>query len=237
MKGLLICGGLGSRLYPLTKNSNKHLLPIYNKPMFWYPLNTLIQNGIKDITIVTSPVDQEKFQDYLQYLDISNDITFNFAIQEYGDRGIADAIMAARRFVEGENVAIILGDNIFSKIPSFEFKGGAHVFLYNVGKKKATDFGCPIFNKSKIVNLIEKPENPESGLIVTGLYLLDSRAFEYIETLKPSSRGQLEITDLLKCYLPNITYSKLGKNSFWLDAGTFENLHKANCYWYNKNNG
>jgi len=226
MKGIILAGGTGSRLYPLTKVTNKHLLPVYDKPMIYYPLQTLMDAGIKDIMIVSGRGHAGHF---LELLGSGADIGvhFTFEIQEQAG-GIAQALGLAEDFADKEDVAVILGDNIFQDnvYKAVEsFKSGARIFLKEVPDAKR--FGVAEIKGNKIISIEEKPKMPKSNLAVTGLYIYDPSVFEIIRTLKPSGRGELEITDV------NNEFIRIGKMDFsmlygyWSDAGTFESLFRA----------
>ena len=226
MKGIILAGGTGSRLYPLTKVTNKHLLPVYDKPMIYYPLQTLMDAGIKDIMIVSGRGHAGHF---LELLGSGADIGvhFTFEIQEQAG-GIAQALGLAEDFADKEDVAVILGDNIFQDnvYEAVEsFKSGARIFLKEVPDAKR--FGVAEIDGNKIISIEEKPKLPKSNLAVAGLYIYDPGVFEIIRTLKPSGRGELEITDV------NNEFIRLGKMDFsmlygfWSDAGTFESLFRA----------
>ncbi|CAG0971225.1 partial glucose-1-phosphate thymidylyltransferase, partial [Methanosarcinales archaeon] len=221
MKGIILAGGTGSRLYPLTKVTNKHLLPVYDKPMIYYPLQTLMDAGIKDIMIVSGRGHAGHF---LELLGSGADIGvhFTFEIQEQAG-GIAQALGLAEDFADKEDVAVILGDNIFQDnvYKAVEsFKSGARIFLKEVPDAKR--FGVAEIKGNKIISIEEKPKLPKSNLAVAGLYIYDPSVFEIIRTLKPSGRGELEITDV------NNEFIRIGKMDFsmlygyWSDAGTFE---------------
>lgn len=225
MKGVILAGGLGSRLFPVTKVVNKHMLPIYNKPMIFYPLNTLISLGIKEVLITSN---KKGIASLSQLLGSGEEfgVEISYRIQEKAG-GISDALKLARGFASNQSIAMILGDNIFlSKIDISNFKEGAQIFLKEVDKPE--EFGIAEMRKGKIINIEEKPKNPKSNLCVTGLYLYDNTVFSKIETLKPSARGELEITDLNNAYLREgkLFFSKVG--GLWLDAGTdFDELHQS----------
>lgn len=226
MKGVILAGGTGSRLYPLTKVTNKHLLPVYDKPMIYYPLQTLIEAGIDDIMIVSGRGHAGHF---LELLGSGSEfgVHLTYEIQEDAG-GIAQALGLAEDFADNEPVTVILGDNIFqdkvhNEVKSFE--SGAKIFLKAV--QDANRFGVAEIERDRIVSIEEKPHVPKSNLAVTGLYIYDSMVFDIIRTLKPSARGELEITDV------NNEYIRIGKMSysllsgFWSDAGTFESLFRA----------
>lgn len=240
MKGIILAGGLGSRLYPLTYATNKHLLPVYDKPMIYYPIQTLVKAGIKEVLVIVSGPHSGHFIPVLKNGKDFGVEHIEFAYQEKPDGGIADALSLARYFADNEPVTVILGDNTtdadISK-PVREFKEGATIFL-----KKVPDpnrYGVPRFDEKdskKIVEIIEKPKNPPSGYAVTGLYIYDNSVFDVIKECKPSWRGELEITDVNNAYLNKgkLTWSEL--KGYWLDAGTFDTLYLANKYWTEKRN-
>ncbi len=230
MKGVVLAGGTGSRLSPLTRVTNKHLLPIYNKPMIYYPLQTLVEAGIQDILIVTGG---NNAGDFLRLLRNGKDFglkQLSFAYQE-GEGGIADALRLAEPFAAGEKICVILGDNILENSVR-EVKGeferqhdGALILLKGV--RDPERFGVPVFEGERIVRIEEKPKVPASPYAVIGVYFYDGTVFERVRTLKPSGRGEFEITDV------NNSYLNEGKLSFdmieggWTDAGTFESLWRA----------
>ncbi|PIP62762.1 spore coat protein [Candidatus Roizmanbacteria bacterium CG02_land_8_20_14_3_00_36_15] len=238
MKGVVIAGGLATRLFPLTHATNKHLLPVYDKPMIFYPIQTLVQAGIKDILIIVSGPHAGHF---IPVLKNGTDFGINhleFAYQEKPDGGIADALALAEDFADNRPIVAILGDNTTdAKISTVvkEFKDGAVVFL-----KKVPDphrFGVPRFDKKdhkRIVEIMEKPKKASSPYAVTGVYIYDEKVFDYIRKCKPSARGQLEITDVNNLYIKNnkLKWSEL--KGYWLDAGTCDTLTLANLYWAKK---
>lgn len=226
MKGIILAGGTGSRLYPLTKVTNKHLLPVYDRPMIYYPLQTLIDAGIKDIMIVSGRGHAGHF---LELLGSGTDfgIHLTYEIQEEAG-GIAQALHLAEDFSDSEPVTVILGDNIFEdnvRNAVEKFRTGAKLFLKKV--PDANRFGVAEINGDRIVSIEEKPKEPKSNLAVTGLYIYDARVFDIIHDLKPSGRGELEITDVNNEFirLDEMSFSVL--NGFWSDAGTFESLMHA----------
>ena len=233
MKGIILAAGAGSRLYPASLPISKILLPVYDKPMIYYPITTLLLAGIKDILIITSPSDIDNFKKVLG--DGSQiGVKFSYAIQEV-PRGIAESFLIAEDFIQNEPVALILGDNIFH---GFGFSSmlkevgkrtqGATVFGYSVQDPER--FGVVEFDKNnKAISIEEKPQNPKSNFAVTGLYFYDNKVVEYAKSLTPSARGELEITDLNKIYLEknNLTVEILGRGFAWLDTGTFESLLQA----------
>jgi glucose-1-phosphate thymidylyltransferase len=230
MKGVILAGGLGSRLYPLTKVTNKHLLPVYDKPMVFYPIKTLINAGIRDILIVTGG---NNAGDFLKL--IGNGKAFglehiNYTYQE-GEGGIAEALRLARYWAASERICVVLGDNIIEKniaraVAAYALQErGAKVLLKEVPDPER--FGVPVLRGDKVVRIEEKPRTPGSRYAVIGIYLYDSRVFEIIETLKPSGRGELEITDVNNAYIEagELTWDTL--DGWWTDAGTFESLRRA----------
>lgn len=236
MKGVILAGGLGTRLYPLTHVTNKHLLPIYDKPMIYYPIQTLVNAGIKDILIVTSGPHVGHFLGVLKNgKDLGVD-HIEYAYQEKPDGGISDALSLAESFADEGPITVILGDNttdadISEAIKNFQ--DGAMVFLKEVHDPER--FGVPEFDENKrIIKIEEKPSDPKSNFAVTGLYVYDAEVFDHIREIKPSDRGQLEVTDLNNVYINNgnLRWSML--DGFWSDAGTFDSLYNANKYWAEK---
>jgi glucose-1-phosphate thymidylyltransferase len=228
MKGIILAGGTGSRLYPLTKVTNKHLLPIYDKPMIYYPLKTLMDAGIKDIMIVSG---RGHVGHFLELLGSGSDFGANFSYEIQKDAGgIAQALGLTEKFADGDDITVILGDNIFQdnvNEHANSFKSGARIFLKAVGD--AHRFGVAEVDEknNRVVGIEEKPASPKSSYAVTGLYIYDNRVFDIIKTLKPSNRGELEITDVNNEYVRKgeLSYSIL--NGYWSDAGTFESLFRA----------
>jgi len=226
MKGIILAGGTGSRLFPLTKITNKHLLPIYDKPMICYPLHTLVSAGIEEILIVSGRGHVGHFLELLGSGSKDN-IRLSYEIQE-GAGGIAQALGLARHFAEGDDITVILGDNIFEdsvKDAVRSFRSGARIFLKEV--PDAQRFGVAEVSGDRIISIEEKPHNPKSNLAVTGLYIYDSDVFDIIRTLKPSKRGELEITDVNNTYIRKgeMTFTRL--EGYWSDAGTFDSLLRA----------
>lgn len=226
MKGIILAGGTGSRLYPLTKVTNKHLLPVYDKPMIYYPLQTLINAGITEIMIVSGRGHAGHFLELLGS-GLEFGIQLTYEIQE-GAGGIAEALGLAERWAGNESVTVILGDNIFEdsiRDAVQSFTSGAQVFLKTV--PDAQRFGVAEVSGNRILSIEEKPKNPKSNLAVTGLYIFDANVFQIIKNLKPSARGELEITDVNNAYIRqgSMTFALL--KGFWSDAGTFDSLVRA----------
>jgi glucose-1-phosphate thymidylyltransferase len=231
MKGVILAGGLGTRLYPLTKVTNKHLLPVYDKPMIYYPIQTLINAGIDDILIVTGG---NNAGDFLKLLGNGKEFGLkhiNYTYQE-GEGGIAEALRLAEFFASGEEICVVLGDNIIEKnirkaVENFRRqKEGAKILLKEVSDPQR--FGVPELKGDRIARIEEKPKEPKSQYAVIGIYLFDQEVFNTIKTLKPSDRGELEITDVNNQYIEKglMTWDIL--EGWWTDAGTFESLLRAN---------
>jgi len=226
MKGIILAGGTGSRLLPLTKVTNKHLLPVYDKPMIYYPLYTLIDAGITDIMIVSGRGHAGHFLELLGS-GYEFGVRLTYEIQEAAG-GIAQALGLASHWADDDPVAVILGDNIFQdsvKKDIASFSKGAKVFLKEV--PDAQRFGVAELRKDKVISIEEKPKQPKSNYAVTGLYLYDSEVFDIIKTLKPSGRGELEITDVNNAYIRKGTLQYSILKGYWSDAGTFESLLRA----------
>jgi glucose-1-phosphate thymidylyltransferase len=233
VKGIVLAGGKGTRLYPLTLVNNKHLLPVYQKPMIYYPLSVLMLAGIRDILLITTPEDVGRFQ---KLLGDGSDIGLNlsYAVQNEPN-GIAEALLIGESFINGDQVALILGDNIFygQGFTSLlrrviERLDGAAVFGYRV--KDPERFGVVEFDeRKKVLSLEEKPKKPKSDFAVTGLYFYDCHAVEYVKSLEKSARGELEITDLNRIYMKKgkLSVELLGRGFVWMDVGTHESLHEA----------
>ncbi len=231
MKGVILAGGLGSRLSPLTKITNKHLLPIYDRPMIHYPLKTLSDAGIRDILIVTGGNHAGEF---LRLLGNGREYGLNeiaYAYQE-GEGGIADALSLARPFVKGDRVVVMLGDNVIEgdirrPVAAFaEQREGARILLKKVPDPQR--FGVPVFKDGRITAIEEKPKTPQSEYAVIGIYMYDPAVFEIISTLKPSDRNELEITDVNNAYIRKGSMQHDIIEGWWTDAGTFESLFRAN---------
>lgn len=231
MKGVVLAGGTGSRLYPLTRVTNKHLLPVYDRPMIYYPIQTLVDAGIKDILLVTGGQNAGEF---LRLLGNGKDFGLrhiNYTYQE-GEGGIADALRLAEHFADGQPICVVLGDNlietnILAARREFEAQGGgARIILKQVPDPER--FGVPVFDGDRIVQIEEKPKTPRSRYAVIGIYFFDATVFDRIRKLKPSGRGEFEITDVNNLYLAerSLRYSVL--DGWWTDAGTFESLLRAN---------
>lgn len=241
MKGVILAGGKGSRLYPLTHATNKHLLPVYDQPMIYYPIQTLVGAGIDEILIVTGDIHAGDFITVIKNgkeLGLKN---VSYAYQEGGSGGISDALSYAKDFADNDSIAVILGDNTTDADISpavKDFTTGAKVFLKEVPDPER--FGNPVFDPqddNKISSIVEKPESPANNYAVTGLYLYDNTVFDKIAGLTPSDRGELEVTDLNNAYIKegNLTWAKL--DGYWSDAGTFHSLYRSNRFWARKKLG
>ena len=230
MKGVILAGGLGTRLLPMTKVTNKHLLPIYDKPMIYYPIETLVEAGVGDILLVTGG---NSAGDFLKLIGNGKEFGLkhiNYTYQE-GEGGIAEALGLAEHFAEDDVITVVLGDNIIESsignaVEDFKKqKEGAKIFLKEVNDPER--FGVATLEGDKVVKIVEKPKKPESNYAVIGIYMYDNAVFDIIKTLEPSKRGELEITDVNNAYIKrgNMTYEIL--DGWWTDAGTFPSLIRA----------
>lgn len=233
MKGIILVAGNGTRLAPLTLSVSKPLLPVYDKPMIYYPLTTLIQAGIKDVLIITNAKDKQKFE---TLFGTGAELGMNISYEvQHVQRGIADAFMVGEKFIGNDNVCLILGDNIYhgdSMLPqlkaSARLQNGAEIYGYHVADPRR--FGVAVFDQNKNVTAVEeKPAEPKSNLAVTGLYFFDNSVVEIAKHIQPSKRGELEITDVINEYIKrgNCKLNELGKDVIWMDVGTFQSLNKA----------
>jgi len=246
MRGVILCGGLGTRLRPLTTVMQKHLLPVYDKPMIFYPLETIRQMGIDEVMVV---VGDHHAGDIISLIKNGEDFGFKNLTYAYqtGEGGIADALRLAEDFADGEDICVILGDNTTDE----DFTEAKKEFEERWGRDDATDeipfaqvflkevpdpqrFGCPRIEEEDIVEILEKPTKPPSNFAVTGIYFYDSNVFKFIRECSPSQRGELEITDVNTFYLREGVLEWEEIEGFWCDAGTFDSLHKAGCYWAGK---
>jgi glucose-1-phosphate thymidylyltransferase len=240
MKGIVLAGGLGTRLHPLTKITNKHLLPVYNKPMIYYPIQTLVDAGIREILVVTGGTNAG---DFLRLLGNGKEFGLkhiDYTYQE-GNGGIAEALSLAEYFAEDELICVILGDNVYEKsmrksADDFIRRGhGAKIHLKSVEHPQR--YGVAIIDGENIVKIEEKPKAPKSKFAVTGLYMYDSAVFDIVKTLKPSARGELEITDVNNAYIErnDLTYETV--DGWWADAGSFDSLLRTNILIASKHEG
>ena len=231
MKGVVLAGGLGTRLNPLTKITNKQLLPIYDKPMVYYPIQTLVNAGIQDIMVVTGG---NNAGDFLKLLGNGKEFGLKdlfYAYQE-GEGGIADALKLAEHFAEGDKIVVVLGDNIIEKdikeqVDAFDKQtSGAKIILKEVVNPGR--FGVPAFENDRVIKIEEKPEKPKSNYAVIGVYMYDNEVFKIAQTLQPSAREELEITDVNNEYIKRDKLEHSFLDGWWTDAGTFESLYLAN---------
>lgn len=237
MKGVVLAGGLGTRLFPLTFATNKHLLPIYDKPMVYYPIETLVKAGINEIIVVTGGPHAGHF---LRVLKTGKELGLKHLAYTFQEKegGIAEALSLCEDFADSGPVAVILGDNttdadISKAVKTFEV--GARIFLKKVPDPER--FGVAVFdpkNKRKIIKIEEKPKKPKSNFAVTGLYIYDHRVFDLIRKCKPSARGELEITDVNNFYIKEGSMDWALLSGFWSDAGIFESLFKSSSFWARK---
>jgi len=230
MKGVILAGGVGSRLFPLTRVTNKHLLPVYDRPMVFFPIQTLVNAGITDILLVTGG---QNAGDFLRLLGNGKDFGLkhiNYTYQQ-GEGGIADALRLAEYFAAGERICVVLGDNIIETniiAACAQFRkqeSGAHIILKEVADPQR--FGVPVFEGARIVRIEEKPTEPKSAFAVIGIYMYDATVFDRIRNLKPSARGELEITDVNNQFLADGTLTHSVLDGWWTDAGTFDSLLRA----------
>ena len=235
MKGIILAGGKATRLRPLTKITSKQLLPVYNKPMIFYPLETLLKAGIKDILIIVAP---DYAGHFLNLLGSGRDFGANFTYEVQEEpRGLADAYKVGKRFIGNDSVTMVLGDNIFDydfaqDIANFE-KGG-HIFAIKVPDPER--YGIVEFNdEGKVLSIEEKPEQPKSDYAIPGMYIFDNRVTQFVNEVEPSARGELEITELHNKYLSLGELRVTPIDCWWEDAGTFDSLFRANKYWAKKN--
>lgn len=239
MKGVILAGGKGTRLYPLTYATNKHLLPVYDKPMVFYPIETLVKAGIKQIMVVVSG---EHAGHFIRVLKNGKELGVEHLEYGYQDNpvaGIADALSVCEKFATGEPITVILGDNTTDadiSRPVKEFKEGAMVFLKEVPDPQR--FGVPVFDKKgeKIIRIEEKPKKPANNYAVTGLYIYDNKVFSYIKKCNPNfaGRGELEITEVNNYYIKADQLHWALLDGYWRDAGTFQTIFEANEYWAKK---
>ena len=230
MKGIILSGGTGSRLYPLTTTINKQLLPVYDKPMIYYPISTMISCGIRELCIISTP---EYLPLYEKLFGDGKHLGLDICYKvQYKPRGIAEAFIIAEDFIQNDTVGLVLGDNIFHGMarmkPGLE---GAVIFAYQVNNP--SDYGVVEFdNDNKVISIEEKPKSPKSNFVIPGLYFYDNKVVGYAKNLKPSSRGELEITDLNRIYLENKTLSviQFPRGTVWVDAGTPESLFQSGAY-------
>ena len=235
-KGIILAGGNGSRLYPITKATSKQLIPVYDKPMIYYPLSTLMLAGIRDILIITAPKDRDTFEKLL-----GNGSQFGINIKykiQTKPEGIAQAFLIAEEFIKNSSVTLILGDNLFhgdflvnQLQKNYLLNEGASIFAYSVSDPQR--YGVVEFDsKGKAYNIEEKPLNPKSKFAITGLYFYDNSVVEKAKKIKPSDRGELEITDLNKMYMKEgkLNVEKMNRGMTWLDTGTTDSLHEASSY-------
>jgi glucose-1-phosphate thymidylyltransferase len=235
MKGIVLAGGLGSRLSPLTKIASKQLLPVYDKPLIYYPLSTLMLANIREILIIAAPNQIERFKELLgDGAEFGLKIAYKIQLIP---SGIAESLILAEEFLEGSKSSLVLGDNLFHgsglgrRLESFSHVNGAQIFGYHV--QDPSPYGVATIDENNMVtSLIEKPKNSESKIAIPGLYFFDETASNRAQELKPSARGELEILDLLKSYLSDaaLNLEMLPRGTAWFDSGTFEDLHEAGTY-------
>ena len=235
MKGIILAGGTGSRLWPATRVVSKQLMPIFDKPMIYYPLSTLMLAGVREILIITTPLDQSLFQALLGD-GTALGIKIQYEIQKSPD-GLAQSLLIGEVFLDGDSCLLILGDNIFHgaglghELINTLPQEGCHIFTYEVANPQ--NYGVLTLDKNQLpVSIVEKPINPDSNLAVTGLYFFDRRASLFTREIKPSHRGELEITSLIENYLQRqeLTFTKLTRGTAWLDTGNAKSMHDASTY-------
>ena len=235
MKGIILAGGTGSRLWPATRVVSKQLMPIFDKPMIYYPLSTLMLAGVREILIITTPLDQRLFQALLGD-GTALGIKIQYEIQKSPD-GLAQSLLIGEVFLDGDSCLLILGDNIFHgaglghELINTLPQEGCHIFTYEVANPQ--NYGVLTLNKNQLpISIVEKPINPDSNLAVTGLYFFDRRASQFTREIKPSHRGELEITSLIENYLQRqeLTFTKLTRGTAWLDTGNAKSMHDASTY-------
>jgi glucose-1-phosphate thymidylyltransferase len=234
MKGVILAGGRGSRLLPLTSGISKQLLPVYNKPLIYYPISTLMLADIRDILVITTPQDEAQFKRILG--DGSNyGVSFNYA-QQLTPNGIAESILIAEQFIGNDSVSLILGDNVFygqglgNHLRRFRFPLGAHILACKVSNP--SQYGVVEINdKNEVISIEEKPQTPKSSFAVTGLYFYDNSVIDLAKQVQPSERGELEISTLNNIFLQkkSLSVTVLERGTTWLDTGTFDDLHSASC--------
>lgn len=227
MKGILLAGGLGTRLYPATRVANKHTFLLYDRPMFFWPLKTLIDSGIKEITVVSGPPFGNQIKKLIGHYPKGKGIKIHYAWQST-PRGMPDAMAKAKRYCKNSNVVVIAGDNYYERDFKKEvesFKKGALSFLRKV--KDPERYGVPVFKNKKLIGIEEKPKKPKTNWVITGPHLFDKNVFKYIKSLKPSARGELEITELNQIYLNNSSLKLAKRSDNWGDTGTFDSLLKT----------
>ena len=235
MKGIILAGGTGSRLWPATRVVSKQLMPIFDKPMIYYPLSTLMLAGVREILIITTPLDQSLFQALLGD-GTALGIKIQYEIQKSPD-GLAQSLLIGEVFLDGDSCLLILGDNIFHgaglghELINTLPQEGCHIFTYEVANPQ--NYGVLTLDKNQLpISIVEKPINPESNLAITGLYFFDRRASQFTREIKPSHRGELEITSLIENYLQRqeLTFTKLTRGTAWLDTGNAKSMHDASTY-------
>ena len=235
MKGIVLAGGLGTRLLPLTKVASKQLLPVYDKPLIYYPLSTLMLANIKDILVIASPSQMNKFS-HLLGNGADFGVQISYQVQDVPS-GIAESLVLAEDFLDGSKSALVLGDNLFHgsglgrRLESFNNVSGAQIFGYHVQDPRP--YGVATVNEmNAVTHLVEKPEKSESNIAIPGLYFFDESGSQRAKSLKPSARGELEIIDLLKSYLNSsqLYLEMLPRGTAWFDSGTFDDLHEAGTY-------